>query len=102
MHSSSSVEHFVTLFDGSFLPMGMALHESLMDNGRPFHLWILCMSDEVEQQLAKVALPHVTLLPLKSVETPKLLAVKAGRSRAFSQETHALFKQEYPENRFHG
>ena len=74
-------EHFVTLFDSKFLPMGMALHNSLISQGQPFHLWIICMDDKVEQQLGLVALPNVTLLPLASMETSELLEVKPGRSR---------------------
>ena len=81
MNSNSPLEHFVTLFDSNFLPMGLALHHSLLSHGQPFHLWIICMDELVEEQLARIALPHVTLLSLKSVETPKLLAVKPDRSR---------------------
>jgi hypothetical protein len=79
--TGKQVEHFVTLFDSKFLPMGMTLHSSLMAHGQPFHLWIICMDEPVEEQLARISLPHVTLLPLKSIETPELLAVKQGRSR---------------------
>jgi hypothetical protein len=81
MHSTNSLEHFVTLFDSSFLPMGMALHKSLLAHAQPFHLWILCMDETVEGQLELLSLPHVTLLPLATVETPELLAVKGGRSK---------------------
>jgi hypothetical protein len=75
------VEHFVTLFDSKFLPMGMALHDSLRAQGFPFHLWVVCMDDLVEQQLGRIALPHLTPIPLGSLETPELLAVKPSRSR---------------------
>jgi hypothetical protein len=81
MNSSNSVEHFVTLFDSNYLPMGMALHESLTAHGLPFHLWILCMDEFVEKQLEKISLPHVTLMPLSGVETRELLEVKPGRGR---------------------
>lgn len=81
MATHTFVEHFVTLFDSKFLPPGMALHDSLMAHGQPFHLWIICMDTTVEKQLARIALPHVTLLPLREVETGELLAVKPGRSR---------------------
>ena len=81
MSLGSPTEHFVTLFDSKFLPMGLALHDSLMTHGQPFHLWIICMDDKVEEQLARISLPHVTLIQLGSVETRELLAVKSGRSR---------------------
>jgi hypothetical protein len=81
MNSARPVEHFVTLFDSNFLPMGLALHDSLVSQGPAFHLWIICMDEAVEQQLERIALPQVTLLPLGKCETPELLAVKPGRTR---------------------
>ena len=81
MVSANPVEHFVTLFDSSYLPMGMALHDSLMTHGQQFRLWIICMDEIVEEQLYRLALPHVTLIPLRDVETTELLTVKPGRSR---------------------
>ncbi len=75
-------EHFVTLFDNNYLPMGLALHHSLMAQGQPFHLWIVCMDELVEQHLIRLALPHVSLIPLHEVEDVHLLAVKPLRSRA--------------------
>ena len=81
MHSNNPVEHFVTLFDSNYLPLGMCLHTSLMEQAQPFHLWVICMDELVEQQLQQLAMPHVSLIPLKKVETDELLAVKNGRSR---------------------
>lgn len=77
-----AIEHFVTLFDSHFLPMGMALHASLMTHARPFRLWVLCMDELVEKQLAQLDLPHVTLIPLREVETKAMLEVKPGRTAA--------------------
>lgn len=76
------VEHFVTLFDKNFLPMGMALHASLMKHAQLFHLWVLCMDELVENQLTELALPNVTLIPLREVETREMLDVKPGRTAA--------------------
>lgn len=81
MLSDNSVEHFVTLFDSKFLPMGLCLHRSLMAHAQPFRLWVLCMDTLVYQQLERLALPSVSLIPLEQVETEALLAVKAGRTR---------------------
>lgn len=75
------IEHFCTLFDSNFLPMGVTLHSSLMQQSKAFHLWILCMDDLAEKQLQYLNLPYVTLIPLVSVETDALLAAKAQRSR---------------------
>lgn len=77
---TTPIEHFCTLFDRNYLPLGMTLHQSLMLQAQPFHLWILCMDEVVEQQLQKIALPHATLIPLREVETSALLAVKPGRT----------------------
>jgi hypothetical protein len=81
MCSDKSEEHFVTLFDSNFLPMGMCLHASLMKHAPPFHLWILCMDELVEQQLRQLDLQHVSLISLQEVETEALLDVKNGRTR---------------------
>ncbi|HLY96655.1 MAG TPA: glycosyl transferase [Sideroxyarcus sp.] len=78
---TTDVEHFVTLFDNNFLPVGLCLHASLLEHGQPFHLWILCMDELVEQNLHRLALPHVSLIPLREVEDARLLAVKPTRSR---------------------
>lgn len=75
------IEHFCTLFDRNYLPLGMALHESLMIHAQPFHLWILCMDEIVEQQLFQLNLPQVTLISLEGLETPELISVKADRNK---------------------
>ena len=75
------MEHFVTLFDNNFLPMGLCLHASLIGHGRPFHLWIVCMDDLAEKNLCHLALPFVSLISLAEVEDVRLLAVKPLRSR---------------------
>jgi lipopolysaccharide biosynthesis glycosyltransferase len=79
--SSSTVEHFCTLFDKNYLPQGITLHQSLLTHAQPFHLWILCMDEEVEVQLKKLNLPSVTLISLREIETPSLLSIKGERSR---------------------
>jgi hypothetical protein len=75
-------EHFVTLFDDSFLPIGLALYESLVAHAGPFRLWVVAIDDAVEKHLAQLALPDLTVIPLRTLETPELLAVKPGRTRA--------------------
>lgn len=81
MSEIREMEHFVTLFDSNFLPMGMAMHASMMTHAQPFHLWILCMDELVEKQLQTLALPHVSLIPLRVAETEALIAIKDGRTR---------------------
>ncbi|MCK9201480.1 MAG: glycosyl transferase [Gallionella sp.] len=79
--ADGKVEHFVTLFDNNFLPIGLCLHASLIEHGQPFHLWILCMDELAERNLHQLSLPHVTLIPLREAEDARLLAVKPTRSR---------------------
>jgi hypothetical protein len=75
------MEHYVTLFDSKFLPMGMCLHASLMKHGQSFHLWILCMDELVNEQLQRIDLQNVTLIPLAEFETDALLAIKPYRTK---------------------
>jgi len=74
-------EHFVTLFDNNFLPMGLCLHRSLCEQALPFHLWILCLDDVLERNLKALSLPNVSLIPLREAEHARLLEVKPSRSR---------------------
>jgi hypothetical protein len=73
-------EHYATLFDNHFLLQGMCLHRSLTAKAAPFHLWILCVDEAVENHLLHLNLPNVTLLPLRTVETEALKRVKGDRT----------------------
>lgn len=73
-------EHFITLFDNNYLPIGLCLHQSMVLHCQPFHLWILCMDVTVERHLRKLALPYVTLIPISEIEDSALLAVKSHRT----------------------
>ena len=75
-------EHYVTLFDSTFLPNGIALHKSLLRHAGDFHLWVICMDEATERAITALELKHVSLLPLATVETPELLEVKKDRSIA--------------------
>lgn len=76
------MEHYVTLFDSLFLPQGLVLARSLAEHAGPHQLWVLCIDGETHAALSRLALPTVRLLRLADVETPELLAVKDGRTRA--------------------
>jgi hypothetical protein len=75
------MEHYVTLFDSSFLPQGLALHRSMIRHAGNFTLWILCVDDIAYSVLSRLALDKVRLLMLSDVETDELRSVKPGRSR---------------------
>jgi len=74
------MEHYVTLFNGLFLPQGLALHMSMERHVRDYVLWILCVDDEAYDVLMRLALPNVRLLRLSELETEELLAVKPTRT----------------------
>lgn len=76
------MEHYVTLFDAFFLPQGLALYRSLERLNEPFTLWVLCMDEKASKSLTQLNLPGLRLLSLSELETPELLRVKEGRTRA--------------------
>jgi hypothetical protein len=76
------MEHYVTLFDSTFLPQGLSLHASLTQHAGPFTLWVLCMDQHTKTVLDRLALPAMRTIALSEVETAELLAVKPGRNRA--------------------
>lgn len=75
------MEHYVTLFDASFMPQGLALHRSMQRHAGTFTLWILCIDEAAHEQLRHLDLSNVRLLRLADVETEALRTVKSGRSR---------------------
>ena len=74
-------EHFVTLFDSTFLPQAIALHASMRRHVPSFCLWALCVDDEAHELLTRLALANCRPLKLSALETPELLAVRPQRSR---------------------
>ena len=75
-----STEHFVTLFDSRFLLLGLTLHASLQKFSPNSHLWIICIDELVEQQINSLKLDHVSTIPLRTIETVELQAVKSTRT----------------------
>jgi hypothetical protein len=76
----ASVEHFCTVFDHEFLPDAPVMHESLLAHCPRVHLWIICADNLEEEQSSLLNLPSESLIPLRDVETPELLAVKGQRN----------------------
>jgi len=76
------MEHYVTLFDGNFLPQGLALFESLERHAGDHVLWVLCLDNRAKQALDGLLNPNLRTIPLIEVETPDLLAIKPARSPA--------------------
>jgi hypothetical protein len=76
------MEHYVTLFDSLFLPQGLALHMSMERHVNNYILWIICVDDQVHEDLSKLNLANVNLLRLSKLETAELLTVKPTRTKA--------------------
>ena len=75
------MEHYVTLFDGLFLPQGLTLHSSMERHIRNYTLWILCVDVESYNVLSILKLPNVNLLNLVDLESADLIRVKSERSK---------------------
>lgn len=76
------MEHYVTLFDGMFLPQGIALHLSLQRHAGNHTLWVLCVDEEAVKILGRLNLPNVRLLKLTDFEDAQLKEVKQSRTRS--------------------
>lgn len=74
------MEHYVTLFDSKFLPMGLCLQDSLSEHAGSFHLWVICMDELVFKQLSKLNVPNLTSIRLSDVEDDRLEKVKPTRT----------------------
>lgn len=81
MQSRVACEHFVTVFDSNYLPMGLALHASLHRHANAFRLWVVCVDAACHETLVRLDLPGLVPLPLVEVENEALCAVKSCRNR---------------------
>jgi hypothetical protein len=74
-------EHFCTMFDANFLPMGLALYESLTRQHPNAVLWVLCLDHDTSRALDTLKLPRLRLIALEDIETDVLRAASANRTR---------------------
>jgi hypothetical protein len=80
MTSAKQPEHFVTLFDSHYLPLGLCLYRSLEEHAQPFHLWIVAMDEACAEALGRMNLADATIIRLADLENEALRAVKGKRS----------------------
>lgn len=92
--------NFCTLFDSNYLDRGLVLHESLMQESKDFHLYIIPFDREALRILENLQLSNVTLIPLSDFENDDLLRVKPSRSRAEYCWTSTPYALDYVLNRF--
>ena len=74
--------NFCTLFDSNYISRGLALHQSLAQVCRDFHLYIFAFDEKADKILRTLQLDNVTVVSLKEFEDEELLRVKPGRTRA--------------------
>lgn len=74
--------YLCTFFDYRYLDKGLSLHFSLVRQGHPFHLWILCMDSDTRETLARIDLPNVSLVTIDDLAShdPAILTAKGSRS----------------------
>lgn len=74
--------HFATLFDGRYMPQGLALYESLKKHSsEDFTLHVLALGPECYRTMMALALPHVEVADLESFEQLMFLKnVRASRT----------------------
>jgi hypothetical protein len=77
---SNPIEHYVTIFDSTYLPQGIALYLSMERQIKSYCLWVICVDDKVYDDLVAIKFQKMRLLKLSSIETDDLLAVKKDRS----------------------
>lgn len=72
--------HFCTLFNSAYLSRGLALHQSLSEQCKAFHLYVFAFDDVCYNYLCELALPNLTVISLQTFEDQALLAIKPGRT----------------------
>ena len=74
--------NYCTLFDSKYLSRGLAMYESLKTHSGEFKFYIFAFDDLSFKILKELSLKNVTVIPLDEFETPELLEIKGGRSKA--------------------
>lgn len=74
------LEHYVTILDQAFAPLGLALHHSLTRHGADFRLWVICVDHQSFALLQGLEIPSLRPLDVIALETDDLRRVKASRS----------------------
>lgn len=84
LHSikDSMTTNFCTLFDSNYLSRGLALYRSLVATGEDFRLYVFCFDDTTYTVLSRLNLDRIALVRLVDFESPDLLRVKTGRTKA--------------------
>lgn len=74
------MEHYITLFNRTYLPQGLALIRSLSAVTNQYVLWVVCMDDTTFSVLSQLCGDEIRPLRLEDVETDELKRVKSDRT----------------------
>lgn len=74
--------NFATLFNISFIHLGLILYQSLAKHCSAFNLYVCCFDDITFELLNKLSYPNLVLFQLSDLEEayPQLKTIKNGRS----------------------
>ena len=77
-----TAKYFCTLFDSNYLLKGVAMLRSLKRHCPAAHVFVLCLDEQTQTLLGKLALSDVTLIRLSDLEDDDLLEAKKHRGIA--------------------
>lgn len=82
MLSTMANRAYCTYFDHNYLSRGLALYHSLQRHAPGSRLWVLCLSDEAHETLARMKLPNLISVRLAEFEgvDREVAATRADRS----------------------
>jgi hypothetical protein len=76
------MEHYVTNFNLSFLPQGLALYRSMKRHLQAFQLWVVCIDRDCFNALQSLHLPNMRLIDFSSIESDAYRRLRAERTIA--------------------
>ncbi|MES2096947.1 MAG: hypothetical protein V4459_09320 [Pseudomonadota bacterium] len=76
------MDHYCVYFDHNYAGIGLAMLRSLRASGATGPVWVLCLSEHAEENVAALDLPAVEIVPLATLEAhfPHLATAKGDRS----------------------
>lgn len=100
MHTET--EHYVTLHDRAFLPIGLTLYRSLVRQQSNAHLTVVCMDTESYEVYQRLQLPNLTAVSPDVWLGDKLSAIQATRSRrefcwTMASHSYDIAWEQHPE-----
>jgi hypothetical protein len=76
------MEYYVTSFNLSFLPQGLALYRSMKRHLQVFQLWVVCIDRDCYNALQTLNLPNMRLIDFTSIESDAYGRLRGERTVA--------------------